>query len=164
MVPPMLPVTVGVCVSSSIRTSFSCFPGIFFFFPKMHCFQRKDKARSNYCNLWSKLGQCPRQIQLWHRIAARLMIWGNLRLHECVVPGRGWNRITTLFFVQTKTAGSQSQARFMSQSRPHELRVNCGIWFMIRRTWSGSTTRTNCLSRCVCVRAENMNSVGRNAF
>lgn len=53
------------------------------------------------------------------------------------------------FFVQTKTAGSQSQAHFMSQSRPHELGVNCGIWFTIHRTWSGSTTRTNCLSRCV---------------
>lgn len=40
----------------------------------------EDKARSNYCNLWSKPEQCPRQIQLWHRIAAHLMIWGNLRL------------------------------------------------------------------------------------
>lgn len=57
---------------------------------------------------------------------------------------------TFFFFVQTKTAGSQSQARFMSQSRPHELGVNCGIWFMIHRTWLGSTTQTNCRSRCVC--------------
>lgn len=73
----------------------------------------KDKTQSNYCNSWSKLGQCPRQIQLRHRIAAHLMIWGNLRLHECAVPGRGCNHITTLF-LQAKTAVSQSQALIMS--------------------------------------------------
>lgn len=58
----------------------------------------KDKARSNYCNLWSKLEQCPRQIESRRRIAAHLMIRGNLRMPERVVPGEGRNHIATLFF------------------------------------------------------------------
>lgn len=161
MVPPTLPVTVGLCVS------FSCFSGIFFFFPpKMHCFQRKDKARSNYCNLWSKLGQCPRQTQLWHRIAARLMIWGNLRLHERVVPGRGWNRITTLFF--------------FSLCRRKQLEVNhrrtlCLRVDLMNSEWTAGydlrftehdrgQQQGQIACHVACVRAGNMNSVGRYAF
>lgn len=62
--------------------------------PVPHIVSRaKDKAQSNYCNLWSKQEQCPRQIQPWHRVAAHLKICRNLRLLEWVVPRRCWNRI-----------------------------------------------------------------------
>lgn len=164
MVPPTLTATVSLCVSSCICTSFSCFSGFFFSFQKMHCFQRKDKAWSNYCNLWSKLGQCPRQIQLRHRIATRLMIWGNLRLHECAVPGRGWNHITTLFFLCRQKQLEVNHRRALCL-RVDLMNSEWTAGYDLRFTEHDQGQQHGQIAcHVVCVRVENMNSVGRNAF